>query len=165
LYLWKVPDLPLVRGSEVDAGRAAGPIDVDHLLGACMLIPRAAWEAIGPLDEGYFLFLEETDWCRRARGAGYRVCHLPAAEVLHHGEHSVHQVPVRSTVNYYRGLVRFARRGRLGAGQLAALKVVLALGAVVRLGLWTGRLMGSRRGLALGMLSGYARVLRELPGY
>ena len=39
-------------------------------MGACMLIPRAAWDAVGPLDEGYFMYLEEVDWCRRARASG-----------------------------------------------------------------------------------------------
>lgn len=43
------------------------PAQIDHPLGACMLVRRAAWEDVGALDEGYFMYLEEVDWCKRAR--------------------------------------------------------------------------------------------------
>ena len=42
------------------------PRDVDTLIGACMMFRRELVRQIGPFDEGYFLFLEETDWCLRA---------------------------------------------------------------------------------------------------
>src|SRR5207253_6921017 len=44
---------------------------IDHPLGACMLIRRDAWQDVGQLDEGYFMYLEEFDWCRRARQHGW----------------------------------------------------------------------------------------------
>ena len=43
---------------------------VDWVSGACLMIRRAAYEAIGPLDESFWLYTEETDWCYRARQAG-----------------------------------------------------------------------------------------------
>lgn len=59
--------------------------DADFLMGACMLVRRSAVEEIGPLDERFFLFSEETDWCYRFRGAGWRVVFYPGAEAVHVG--------------------------------------------------------------------------------
>lgn len=57
--------------------------EVDYVAGACLLIPRAALERVGPLDDRFFLYFEETDWCRRARDAGLAVWYCAAAEVIH----------------------------------------------------------------------------------
>lgn len=167
LYLWKWPRLPGVRALETrppeesaDPAGSTSTLDVDHLLGACILIPRAVWQQVGPLDEGYFLFLEETDWCRRARQAGFRLVQLPAAQVLHHGQHSVYQVPEQSSPSYYRGYLRFVRRAGAGALRLLLLRCILAAGILVRLALWTLRLAGGRRALARRMLRGYRAALR-----
>src|SRR6185369_5642720 len=54
------------------------PMQIEHPLGACMLIRRAAWDDVGPLDEGYFMYLEEIDWCRRAERRGWQVWYEPA---------------------------------------------------------------------------------------
>lgn len=56
---------------------------VDYVAGACLLIPRAALERVGPLDERFFLYFEETDWCRRARDAGLAVWYCAETEVVH----------------------------------------------------------------------------------
>ena len=166
-YLWKWPALPLVRRLETRlpdgaSGAAAAPLDVDHLLGACILIPRSVWQAVGPLDAGYFLFLEETDWCHRARAAGGRVVLLPGAEVLHHGQHSVYQVPELSSPSYYRGYLRFARRAGASPARLLLLRLILLLGVLIRLLLWSARLAGGRHALARRMLRGYGAALRVL---
>ncbi len=54
-------------------------------MGACLLVRRAAIDAVGPADEDYFLFSEETDWCYRFRRAGWHVLFYPGAEVTHVG--------------------------------------------------------------------------------
>jgi N-acetylglucosaminyl-diphospho-decaprenol L-rhamnosyltransferase len=59
--------------------------DAEFLMGACMLVRRAAVDEVGPLDERFFLFSEETDWCYRFRQAGWRVVFYPGAEVVHVG--------------------------------------------------------------------------------
>jgi GT2 family glycosyltransferase len=56
---------------------------VDWVMGACLLVRRAAVEKVGPLDDGYFLFSEETDWCYRFRQGGWATYFLPEAEVAH----------------------------------------------------------------------------------
>src|ERR671918_1006148 len=57
--------------------------EVEFVMGACMLVRRAAIEQVGPADEDFFLFSEETDWCWRLRAAGWKVVFLPAAEATH----------------------------------------------------------------------------------
>jgi hypothetical protein len=60
------------------------PGPVDWVDGACLLIRREAVEQIGLLDEQYFLYAEELDWCRRAWGHGWQVFALPDVTVIHH---------------------------------------------------------------------------------
>jgi GT2 family glycosyltransferase len=59
--------------------------EAEFLMGACMLVRRAAVDAVGPLDEDFFLFSEETDWHFRFRAAGWQVLFFPGAEVVHVG--------------------------------------------------------------------------------
>ncbi len=56
---------------------------VDYIAGACFLMPRAALQLIGPLDERFFMYFEETDWCWRARQAGLEIWYCKEAEVVH----------------------------------------------------------------------------------
>ncbi len=56
---------------------------VDYIAGACFLIPRDVLEKIGPLDERFFMYFEETDWCWRARQAGLEIWFCNEAEVVH----------------------------------------------------------------------------------
>jgi GT2 family glycosyltransferase len=56
----------------------------DWLVGAFLIARREAVQAVGPLDERFFLYSEECDWCYRFRQAGWRVEHLPTLTVVHH---------------------------------------------------------------------------------
>jgi hypothetical protein len=57
--------------------------DVEVVMGACMLLRRAAVDEVGECDEDFFLFSEETDWCYRFREAGWEVVFFPDAECVH----------------------------------------------------------------------------------
>jgi hypothetical protein len=61
---------------------------VDWICGASMMIRAAVLEAIGGLDEGYFLYFEETDFCLRARRAGFQTWYVPQSRVMHVGGQS-----------------------------------------------------------------------------
>lgn len=61
LSMW-LPQLSWVRDFEVTLHNSGSPVEVDYLLGACLMIRREALEQVGLLDESYFMFLEETDW-------------------------------------------------------------------------------------------------------
>lgn len=56
---------------------------VDYIIGGCMMIRRSAFAAIGPLDEKYFLYYEDTDWCYRAHLKGWKIGYLPRPSIVH----------------------------------------------------------------------------------
>ncbi|HSD12424.1 MAG TPA: glycosyltransferase family 2 protein [Patescibacteria group bacterium] len=60
--------------------------EVDWLLGAVLMVRRSALDRVGPLDERYFLYFEDTDWCRRFWNAGWRVVYYTGAEMVHYHE-------------------------------------------------------------------------------
>ena len=88
------------------------PIEVDSVIGACLMVRRDAMEQVGLLDEDYFLFLEETDWCYRMRRAGWRVYHVPQAEVYHFQGKSAEKEKKRAKVQYYRSRYHFFKKNR-----------------------------------------------------
>lgn len=63
---------------------AAGPVEVDWVSGACMLVRRSATAEVGLMDERFFMYMEDEDWCRRFVNAGHRVIYVPSASVTHH---------------------------------------------------------------------------------
>ncbi len=70
--------------SGLDAGVVA-PQEVDYPCGALWIIRRSAWAAVGPFDERYFLYFEETDWANRCGRAGWKVMLHPGVRALHEG--------------------------------------------------------------------------------
>jgi N-acetylglucosaminyl-diphospho-decaprenol L-rhamnosyltransferase len=75
-------------GGAAYAARAAASRDAreaDWVTGACMLVRRGAFDAIGGFDEAYFFYFEDADLCRRLRDGGYTVRYAPAIRVTHFG--------------------------------------------------------------------------------
>ncbi|MEM6838459.1 MAG: glycosyltransferase family 2 protein [Cyanobacteria bacterium P01_C01_bin.120] len=60
------------------------PFPVDWLLGACMFIRREVLETVGPLDEGFFLYVEDIDWAQRMHRADWKIYYVPTAKIIHH---------------------------------------------------------------------------------
>ena len=83
--------------------------EADFVMGACMLVRREAIEQVGPLDEAFFLFSEETDWAYRFRKAGWKVLFFPGAECVHVGGASHGGRMFRENV---RGHLRFLAKHR-----------------------------------------------------
>lgn len=69
--------------NETDNGQHDQMRDADYVIGAAMAIRQDVIEAVGLLDEGYFLYYDDVDYCRRVRDAGYRVVYVPEAELVH----------------------------------------------------------------------------------
>jgi hypothetical protein len=87
--------------------------DVDWLSGACMLLRRQMLDDIGPLDEGFFMYIEDVDICYRAHQGGYRVVYLPQAVVTHHIGRSSDTLPNRSILQWHRSMWRYYRKHML----------------------------------------------------
>ncbi len=60
-----------------------GPIEVEAISGACMMVSREAIEDVGLWDEGYFLHCEDLDWCMRFRQKGWKILFVPHARISH----------------------------------------------------------------------------------
>ncbi len=89
---------------------AGQPFPVDFALGASLMVRREAIEAAGLLDEGYFMYAEEVDWCWRIQRAGWPFYCVPAARVIHHGGASTRQFRAQSFENLWRSRRRLYDR-------------------------------------------------------
>lgn len=111
--------------------------DIDAVNGAFMLVRREALLDVGPLDEGYWLYMEDLDWCRRFHEEGWRVFYEPAGTALHvKGGSSPKRRRARQEIAFHRGMGRFYRR--FDASQnpaLLNLAVYLGIGAKLALSL------------------------------
>lgn len=87
-----------------------GPFPIDHPLGACMLVRRAVVEQVGRLDEGFFMYAEEVDWCYRIRRAGWAIWQVPAARVTHIGGAATRQFRQRMLIALQESRLRFFRK-------------------------------------------------------
>jgi GT2 family glycosyltransferase len=105
------------------------PIEVDSVIGACMMVRWETMEQVGLLDEDYFLFLEETDWCYRMKKAGWKVYHVPQAEIYHFQGKSAEKDKKRAKVEYYHSRYQFFKKHKENVQRL-----VLLIGLLIKLG-------------------------------
>jgi GT2 family glycosyltransferase len=142
------------------------PREVDNLMGACMLVRKSAIAQAGPMDEGYYMYSEEIDWCLRIRRAGWRIYWVPAAEIIHFGGQSTRQKRAEMFIYLYRGKVMYFRKhhGRISAGLY---KIVLFLASIPRIApRWLVWLIPpGRRAEQLERAGLYARLIRALPAF
>jgi GT2 family glycosyltransferase len=97
------------------------PREVESVIGACMMVRRSLIDRIGPLDEAYFLFLEETDWCLRARRAGSSVVFVPSSKVVHLQGRTRDKARVRGRIEYTRSYFTYFRKNRPASSALLRL--------------------------------------------
>lgn len=120
--------------------------EVEHLDGAALLVRREALEQVGPLDEGYFMYCEDSDWALRFRRAGWTLYHVPAATVLHHHGASSRECRAEMIASYKRAARRYFRlhdgamnawlAHAIGLTGTALRLVGAALGTILTLGLY-----------------------------
>lgn len=84
-----------------------GPQIVDYVEGACMFVRRQAYEEVGGLDEGYFMYAEEVDWCYAMQKNGWQVWYQPRSKVTHLGGASSATRRARREADMYQSRVRF----------------------------------------------------------
>jgi len=111
--------------------------EVDWVSGSCMLVRRAAWDAIGGFDTTFFMYLEDVDLCWRVRREGWSVGYEPSADVLHLQGVSADLHPYRMLVAHHASMWRFAWR-TTPVDRRWVLPLVF-VGLVARLGLTVAR--------------------------
>lgn len=111
----------------------------DWLVGAFLVVRAQALADVGPLDECFFLYSEEADWCARAARAGWQVEHLPAMTLVHHTEQGVSRPDLWAQLSWAK--VLFARK-HLSRSAARSLRAALALRHALRT-LAAGALPGS----------------------
>jgi hypothetical protein len=84
----RFPDNPLSRHNLPALDERTEPLDVDWVSGACMLVRRGAFDQVGGMDENFFLYWEDADFCRRLQQQGWRTVYCPRASIVHAGGRS-----------------------------------------------------------------------------
>ena len=132
---------------------------VDFVLGAALMVRGEAIRQVGVLDDGYFMYCEEMDWCLRLQEAGWPVYALPTAHITHLEGQSSRQVRWDAFERLWRSRVRFYQKQRVhySSGFLLRLRLL------VRIGVWMRSALARRR-FAQGRLSGQL-LERELAAY
>ena len=111
--------------------------EVDVVSGMFMLVPRAVYDKVGPLDPDFFIYAEEADWCRRIRKAGYGCVFAPVAQIIHldGGSKSTAQIRSRMFVQKQKSHVMYTRKHD-GAAMAAMVTAMFVVSAALRLGLF-----------------------------
>lgn len=104
------------------------PIEVESVIGAFFLVRRSVWDLLDGLDERYFFFIEETDFCLRAREAGFTTAHLPQVRVCHGQGQTARKNPAGARIEFWKSRYAFFARHRG-----VAARVVLRVGLFARL--------------------------------
>jgi len=102
--------------------------DVDCIIGAAMFLPQSTFEKAGGMDEDFFFFMEETDWCKRIQNAGLIVAHFPDIEIVHLQGKSANKVPVKARIEFHRSRLHYFKKHY---GTIAA--AILWIGCFLRL--------------------------------
>jgi N-acetylglucosaminyl-diphospho-decaprenol L-rhamnosyltransferase len=139
------------------------PAEVDTVSGAVMMLRGEAFRAIGGFDEGFRMYFEETDLCRRLRDRGHAVAFCPSARAVHRHGASTRQTSVRQ-VEYYLSYVRYFRKHhhRVAGAALRAAIALAALGRMAALVVKYPPVDRQRAALLSAKEAACARLLRSL---
>ncbi len=139
---------------------ATEPFSVETLQGSCFMIRRKVYQQIGGLDESFFLFCEEPDYCERARAKGWKVCYVPTAQITHYESSTVSRYTAARVRSYHRCPIVYFRKRQRPASVL-----VLQLGFTLEI---VGKLIIRLSQVALGQnqfaehVRTYMTVLKEI---
>jgi N-acetylglucosaminyl-diphospho-decaprenol L-rhamnosyltransferase len=86
------------------------PFPIDHPLGAALMVRRSVLDEVGSLDESFFMYCEEIDWCMRIKRAGWRILCCPRAEIVHYVAQSTSQFRDEMYVELHRSRYRLYQK-------------------------------------------------------
>jgi hypothetical protein len=145
------------QGPQADKGAQM----VDYVEGACMFVRAEAVRQVGGMDEGYFMYAEEVDWCYQLRQGGWQVWYHPEARVIHHGGASSKSRRTQREGDLYRSRVQFFRK-HYGALPAFLLKILIfsLTGIKILVHKWINLMSGGRRGRSVISLSDLSQKLK-----
>ncbi len=109
-----------VQGGDYLPADPTTPAQVEALSGAALMVRRQVVEKVGLLDEAFFMYAEDTDWCYRMAKAGWEVHYCPTATVIHIGGQSANQIPVETYVRRRMAQLQFMQKhGPAGHARIA----------------------------------------------
>ncbi|MDD5327558.1 MAG: glycosyltransferase family 2 protein [Phycisphaerae bacterium] len=136
--------------------------EVDVVTGCFMLVRREAVEQVGMMDERFFMYGEETDWCYRFKLAGWKVIFAPAGEIIHYGGASSEQKRYEMIIQLRKSILLFMRKHK-SFPTYALASLLIALFFLLRVPYWLARAMFSHKSnnisVARTYLSGAYRAL------
>lgn len=105
-------------------------VEVDSLCGAAMVVRREVLDRVGLMDETYFMYGDDIDWCYRIKQGGWKVYYLPVAEVIHYGGRG------GSRRQSYRNIIEFHRAMAVFYRKHYSKERLFALNGLVYAGIW-----------------------------
>jgi GT2 family glycosyltransferase len=142
---WASPRLAQYRATEIDQFGAG---EVDAVNGAFMLVRKEAMDHVGLLDEGYWLYMDDLDWCYRFKQKGWKVFYDGGTTIVHvKGGTTVRQRHrgLRHNVAFHRSMGRFYRKFYAGRNPLVDGVIYLAIGGKLAISITRSTI--ARRGL------------------
>jgi len=129
----------LLPGFRLTGGFKKWPHDstreVPFMIGACLMLPKKALDAIGLLDERFVIYAEDADLCKRVTDAGFKAVFIHSAEMVHHGGATMKRVSDFSFRHFYRSMDLFFEK-HYGAWALPLVAALNIAGALNRIAAW-----------------------------
>ena len=139
-----LPDHPTIARYNMTFLDPEQPAEVDVLSGSCMLVRKEAMDEVGLLDEDYFMYGEDIDWCYRIHRAGWKIFYIPDTEIVHFRGESGRGVPLRVLYRKSKAMSIFVgkhMKDRYRFFPPWLLQVGIALYGVLRFGAKTARVL------------------------
>jgi len=86
------------------------PMEVDWVSGACMLVRKEAIRKVGLMDENFFMYWEDADWCKRMRENGWKVTYFPGVSIIHYVGISSEKAIWRSTIEFHKSCYKLFKK-------------------------------------------------------
>lgn len=136
-------------------------LEVDWVQGSAMMLRRQIFAAIGGLDDGFVMYSEELDYCRRAKSAGWKVIYHGGARITHHGGKSSDQAPAFAQIQFHTSKLRYFRKHH-GLLSYLLLRALILLQFLWQLALESIKaVLGHKRDLRLQRIRVYWQVIRS----
>ena len=134
--------------------------EVEVVSGCYLVARRTTLAQIGLLDESFFLYGEETDWCRRCAAAGWRLIFAPVGEIIHFGSGSSSALNYRRDLMLTEGTVRLHRKHG-GSPAAVSIWLLLLLFNLSRSAYWSLRSVADSSGSTRSRANHFRQVVRH----